>query len=628
MSELKRTPSYTLCHGIRIPKSFPCDCFESGLGYEARPEDCFIVTYPKCGTTWAQHIVWMLQHQGQEMPTGKNINEDVPHLEEVGAEAIAALSTPRFIKTHLPLSLTPYHPDAKYIYIARNPFDCAVSFYYHTQGFAQHYDFANGTFADYFDCFIKGEVDWGDYFDHLLDWHARRTQANLLFLTYENMLADTEAAVKSIANFLGSPYSEYVQDTDVLQRILHHVSFAEMSKEQSRWSSERPNATPFIRKGQVGDWQHHFSQEQAAQLLAVFDRRSQEAGLELLWPELYPVWQAAARQADAPEILDLLQAHLSGQFAEDVRQSLTEAVPRIPHKYVYDAEGSRLFEELTCSDTYYLTRTEDEILRRYAPAIVSQLKDDTALVELGSGSSAKTRYLIDALLAKQGERTLYVPIDISRKFLGESVEILAHDYPNLKILGVAADYYTGLGVLSERIKQPKLVIWLGSDIGHLSFEDAGRLLRNEIRRRLSPDDHLLIGIDLKKSPDELLLAYGCCGEKTDLYNAFARNLLVRVNRELGGNFDVETFQRRCFYDAERGCIVAYLECGRAQRVRVEAIDVELELAPGDRIHTHTSFKYDRADIERLAEAGGFRLAQQWVDDASSFSVNLFSPQES
>jgi uncharacterized SAM-dependent methyltransferase len=103
---------------------------------------------------------------------------------------------------------------------------------------------------------------------------------------------------------------------------------------------------------------------------------------------------------------------------------------------------------------------------------------------------------------------------------------------------------------------------------------------------------------------------------------------VRVNRELGGNFDVESFQRRCFHDEARGCIVAYLECGRAQRVRVEAIDVELELAAGDRIHTHTSFKYDRADIERLAEAGGFRLAHQWIDDASSFSVNLFSPKES
>ncbi|EIJ36797.1 sulfotransferase [Thiothrix nivea DSM 5205] len=628
MNDVKRKPNYTLCCGIRIPKSFPCDSFESGLGYEAQPEDCFIVTYPKCGTTWAQNILWTLHHQGQAIPAGKNINKDVPHLEEVGAEAIAALPTPRFIKTHLPLSLTPYHADAKYIYIARNPFDCAVSFYYHTQGFAQHYDFADGSFADYIDCFINGEVDWGNYFDHLLDWHSRRTQPNLLFLTYENMLADTEAAVKSIANFLGFPYSEYVQDTEVLQRILHHVSFAEMSKEQSRWSSARPDATPFIRKGQVGDWQHHFSPKQTAQLLAVFDKRTQEAGLELLWPELYPNWQAAARQTNTPEILDLLQSQLSSQFAEDVKQSLSEAIPRISHKYVYDAEGSRLFEELTRSDTYYLTRTEDEILQRYAPEIIDQLNENTALVELGSGSSAKTRYLIDALLARQGDDTLYVPIDISRKFLGESVEVLAHDYPNLKILGVAADYYTGLGVLSERIKQPKLVIWLGSDIGHLSYADAGWLLRNEIRRRLSPDDYLLIGIDLKKSPDELLVAYGCTGEKTELYNAFARNLLVRVNRELGGNFDVESFQRRCFHDEERGCIVAYLECGRAQRVRVEAIDVELDLAAGGRIHTHTSFKYDRTDIEHLAETGGFRLAHQWVDDASNFSVNLFSPRES
>lgn len=108
-----------------------------------------------------------------------------PHLEEIGKETIEKLRQPRVIKTHFPRQLTPYHPAAKYIYVARNPFDCVVSFYHHTRGFIQHYNFADGTFDDFFECFIRGEVDFGDYFDHLLPWYEYRDEENVLFLTYE-----------------------------------------------------------------------------------------------------------------------------------------------------------------------------------------------------------------------------------------------------------------------------------------------------------------------------------------------------------------------------------------------------------------------------------------------------------
>ncbi len=266
---------------------FPPDCFESGLTYQAEAGDNFIVTYPKCGTTWTQHIVWMLQHDGQPLPIGKNITLEVPHLEEMGKEFVVALPTPRFIKSHLPHALTPYNAEAKYIYVARNPFDCVVSFYYHTQGFVKHYDFAEGTFDDFFECFIDGEVDWGDYFEHLIPWYSCKNDANVLFLTYEDMIANTQEAVIKIANFLGVQYSDKLKKTNVLNDILDHTSFAKMSQAQNRWTSKRPDfATPFIRKGKVGDWQNHFSEQQAIRLVDKFRLRAAKSDIEQLWPGL------------------------------------------------------------------------------------------------------------------------------------------------------------------------------------------------------------------------------------------------------------------------------------------------------------------------------------------------------
>ncbi|HBE20437.1 MAG TPA: sulfotransferase [Cyanobacteria bacterium UBA11149] len=290
MKQQRRKPNYGICRGFLIPMGFPVACFESGLNYTPQSGDNFIVTYPKCGTTWAQHIVWMLQNDGQALPLGKNINLEVPHLEEVGAEFVAAIPSPRFIKTHLPYSFTPYSPDAKYIYIARNPFDCVVSFYYHTQGFVKHYDFADGTFDEFFELFIEGEVDWGDYFDHLLSWYEHRHQPNILFTTYEAMKKDPKQQIIEMAKFLGNSYLEKVKNLEILHSILEHTSFTKMSQEQSRWSSLRsPEMTPFIRKGEIGDWQNHFSQNQVARLTDKFRKKTAGIGIENLWPELIPI---------------------------------------------------------------------------------------------------------------------------------------------------------------------------------------------------------------------------------------------------------------------------------------------------------------------------------------------------
>jgi hypothetical protein len=187
----------------------------------------------------------------------------------MGDVAVRALPEPRLIKTHLPFARTPWQPLAKYIYVARNPFDCAVSFYHHTRGFVRHYDFADGTWDTFFECFIRGEVDFGDYFDNLLSWWPQRALPNVLFLTYEQMLADTLAAVRVIGEFLGGEAAEAVGDPSLLERVVTLSSFDSMRVDQRRWSSKRPAGMPeFVRKGIVGDWANHFSHEQAKRLAA------------------------------------------------------------------------------------------------------------------------------------------------------------------------------------------------------------------------------------------------------------------------------------------------------------------------------------------------------------------------
>ena len=276
-----------------MPLGFPAQGFISGQRYQAQPGDIFVSTYPKCGTTWMQYIVYLILRNGRGLEPGQNINDIFPHLEEVGKEAVAALPPPRFIKTHLPFERTPWHAQAKYIYVARNPFDCVVSFYHHTRGFVRHYDYADGSFDDYFECFLSGEVDFGDYFDNLLSWYPRRNEANMLFTTYEELLADARAAVVAVGEFLGESSARTVHDPTVLERILEQSSFRGMHENQSRWSSQRPSNMPeFVRKGVVGDWENYFSPEQARRLVAKFEQRTRGTGAERLWPRVL----AAAKQ--------------------------------------------------------------------------------------------------------------------------------------------------------------------------------------------------------------------------------------------------------------------------------------------------------------------------------------------
>ena len=282
-----RGPRYTVHDGFRMPMGFPVAGFESGQRYRAAPGDVFVTSYPKCGTTWVQYIVYLLENDGRPLAAGKRLDDVFPHLEEVGEAAVRALPQPRLVKTHLPFSRTPWSAQAKYIYVARNPFDCAVSFYHHTRGFERHYDFAEGSWDTFFECFVRGEVDFGDYFDHLLSWWPRRSEPNVLFLTYERMLEASASAVQAMGEFVAGRAAEVVRDAQRLEAVVRASDFEHMRRDQGRWSSARPADMPaFVRKGVAGDWRSHFSAAQARSLAERFRERAAGTALEGLWPGL------------------------------------------------------------------------------------------------------------------------------------------------------------------------------------------------------------------------------------------------------------------------------------------------------------------------------------------------------
>jgi len=282
-----KRPSYTLHDGFRMPMGFPVAGFASGQRYVPQPGDTFVCTYPKCGTTWTQYILYLLLNGAEPLAPGRRLDSVSPHLEEVGSEVVAALPPPRIVKTHLARERTPWSAAARYVVVLRNPFDCAVSFYHHTRGFVKHYDFADGTFDDFFECFVAGEVDFGDYFDHLLSWIASVHDSNVLVLTYEDMLADTRAAIRRLGGFVGGAAAAAASDTDVVERVVHAASFAGMSRDQQRWSSARPADMPaFVRKGAVAEWEECMTAAQARRLAAQFDARTAGTPAAALWPEL------------------------------------------------------------------------------------------------------------------------------------------------------------------------------------------------------------------------------------------------------------------------------------------------------------------------------------------------------
>jgi len=301
-------------------------------------------------------------------------------------------------------------------------------------------------------------------------------------------------------------------------------------------------------------------------------------------------------------------------FLADVIAGLTDNPKRLGAKYFYDAAGSRLFEEITRLPEYYPTRTELGILSERADEIARLIRPGAALVEFGSGSTAKVRVLLDAAPTLAA----YVPVDISAEFLGAEATRLQDDYPHLKVLPVAADF-TGLFELPPQVRGHPLVgFFPGSTIGNFEPHEADAFLRRAARI-LGPASRLIVGVDLVKDEQVLNAAYNDAAGVTARFNL---NVLIRINRELGGDFDLDAFAHRAFYNPARSRIEMHLQSLARQKVRVARRTIPFRA--GETIHTENSYKYTLARFASLAHGAGWITRAVFTDPADYFSVHALT----
>jgi dimethylhistidine N-methyltransferase len=308
-------------------------------------------------------------------------------------------------------------------------------------------------------------------------------------------------------------------------------------------------------------------------------------------------------------------------FAREVRRGLLRSHKRVSCRFLYDAEGSRLFERICDLPEYYLTRAELEILQGTADEIAALVPRAT-LVELGSGSARKTELLIDAFLAAgRDDRLDYAPIDVSRAALIDSAARLMARYPTLQLHPQAQTYQTGLAHLArDRGVEPWLVLWLGSSIGNLTRSQAAQFLAS-VRRRLRPGDRVLFGVDLRKDRAILEAAYDDPEGVTALFN---KNLLARINRDLGGQFDLDAFAHRARYQDGPGRVELHLVSRSSQRVPIAALGAHATFAAGEGIFTERSVKYSIGEIHALARAAGLAVARLWFDGRRRYALTLLA----
>lgn len=301
----------------------------------------------------------------------------------------------------------------------------------------------------------------------------------------------------------------------------------------------------------------------------------------------------------------------TAEFAEAVLDGLARRPRSIPSRFLYDAVGSALFEDITRLDEYYPTRTETALLETHGEEIAALSGDVEILVEFGSGSSRKTSLLIDAL---PGLDT-YIPIDVSESFLAEAAKRLETKHDGLTVRPVVADF-TRTRTLQGARRGTRLGFFSGSTIGNLTHEEAHDFLENAAQL-LGSGSTFLIGVDLKKSLDILLPAYD---DADGVTAAFSLNLLTRINRELDGDFDTTRFAHQALYNEDKGRIEIYLESLEAQTVQV--MGRNFDFTRGERIHTENSHKYSVPEFQTLAQGAGWQPVEAWTDGDNLFSLHL------
>lgn len=300
-------------------------------------------------------------------------------------------------------------------------------------------------------------------------------------------------------------------------------------------------------------------------------------------------------------------------FFEDVRQGLSADQKHLPCKYLYDERGSKLFDQICELEVYYPTRTELQITRDNAEEIGEWIGPDAVLVEYGSGSSIKTRILLDHL----DQPAAYLPIDISEDHLLSTASDLAKDYPDLKVIPVVADFTDTFQLPSGLSGDHICVYFPGSTIGNLQREAATELL-TKIASQCGSGGGMLIGFDLQKDVSVLELAYD---DPQGVTAAFSLNLLQRINRELDGNFNLEQFEHLSFYNADIGRIEIYAVSKIDQTVTIA--EDTYTFAAGERVHLEHSHKYTIEGFAKMAAGAGFQLRKAWTDERQYFAVAHF-----
>jgi len=306
-------------------------------------------------------------------------------------------------------------------------------------------------------------------------------------------------------------------------------------------------------------------------------------------------------------------------FAVEVRAALTKPVQReLPSKYLYDEVGSQLFETICVLPEYGLTRADARLLQRHAREIVAMLPSPCHVAELGSGSGKKTRWILEAL-SRRGQ-TYYYPIEISPSAL-EACEKELGQIDMVSIVGYEQPYLEGLRAVAQRREEDDhlLVLFLGSTIGNFDRGAGDRFLA-EVREILRSGDALLLGTDLVKDIPTQLLAYD---DPAGVTRAFDLNLLARINRELGGNFDLAQFRHVARWSEGERRIEMHLESLERQDVSIAAAGLRLTLEAGETLWTESSHKYEADEVREMAERTGFTCAGQWIDEEWPFAQNLF-----
>ncbi|XP_077521138.1 sulfotransferase ssu-1-like [Amblyomma americanum] len=303
-----------LVDGFLVNDFLHDDNVRSALNYKAKAGDLFVISYPKCGTTWTQYISFCILNKGQPPEDYTDFMLRSPFMELLGAESVHRMSGPGAIKTHFPFNRQPYHPQSKYIYVTRNPYDCCVSYFHHVRD-SPVYNYADATFDMFLDVFVQGKVSCGDYFDHLLSWYEHRNDPNVLLITYEGLKEDTAASVLQIADFIGNEHGDelrrdaalYAKITDMVSASSMRKAFSEGIKSiipsllalppekalksvevyrkvlsKKRMASAK---SEFIRKGVVGDWRNYFKPEHIEKMKAFIALKTQGSHVMNLWAD-------------------------------------------------------------------------------------------------------------------------------------------------------------------------------------------------------------------------------------------------------------------------------------------------------------------------------------------------------